>query len=341
MNVASLRWRAEQFLNKIGYASGVLMYHRVVNETRDTWNLCVSPENFAEQMAYLREHTEPTDLTALPRQPRWGRPGKIPLAVTFDDGYRDNLLNAVPILERYEIPATIFVVSDMLGRRREFWWDTLERAILDPAVLPCELTLTIAGEERHFLLSSDTACEVCDLTWRPDYDEPRIARHRLFLDLWNAIVVCDPREQDEIVDALCAWAGCEVAPPDMRLPMTPDDLAGLAGHPLITIGGHTSSHASLPDRGGDAQRKEIEDGRKRLELILGRPINRFAYPYGRFDAVAEKIVLDLGFDVACSTRPAPVTPFSRRSSLPRLQVLEGNRDTFAEWLRGWFPTFAA
>ena len=58
------------------------------------------------------------------------------VAVTFDDGYLDNVVAALPILERHEIPATIFVIGNAVGRTREFWWDALERAILAPRYCP-------------------------------------------------------------------------------------------------------------------------------------------------------------------------------------------------------------
>ena len=76
---------------------------------------------------------------------REGKSQYRPLVVTFDDGYADNLYNAKPLLERYEIPATIFLTSGCIGQNREFWWDELDRMLLQPKTLPRALHLNIDG----------------------------------------------------------------------------------------------------------------------------------------------------------------------------------------------------
>ncbi len=107
----------------------ILLYHRVANAKpgphSNVSGLSVTPEHFEQQLAVLRRRFAPLRLRdLLESPPRFRHPA---VAVTFDDGYADNLHAALPLLERFGIPATFFVTSGMLGGEREFWWDTLER----------------------------------------------------------------------------------------------------------------------------------------------------------------------------------------------------------------------
>jgi O-antigen biosynthesis protein len=111
----------------------ILGYHRVARDPADPHDLAVSPEAFREQLAVIRGRFRPVTLpeiltrsTAAPPSTAGSRsPGSRlrPLAVTFDDGYADVLHEALPLLERFRVPATVFVVSGSVGRR-SFPWDT-------------------------------------------------------------------------------------------------------------------------------------------------------------------------------------------------------------------------
>src|SRR5215467_4451596 len=99
----------------------ILMYHRIAELQSDPWGLAVSPRHFAEHLEVLRRHGQPRPLAqtvkALQRQ---GLPGGRPLVVTFDDGYADNLYNAAPLLDRYDVPATVFLTTGYIDGAREF-----------------------------------------------------------------------------------------------------------------------------------------------------------------------------------------------------------------------------
>src|ERR1700722_15380665 len=91
----------------------VLMYHRIDDPPVDPWGICVSADRFKEQMECLSRLNVACHLNDI--QSRGGR-----VAVTFDDGYADNLYAAKPILERYAIPATVFVISGS-SDQESFW----------------------------------------------------------------------------------------------------------------------------------------------------------------------------------------------------------------------------
>ncbi len=105
----------------------ILLYHRIARGGPDPFRLSVSPANFAEHLQALREVARPIALRTLVDDLKRGALRGGSVAVTFDDGYSDNLHTALPLLEAAGVPATVFALAS--GRGEEFWWDRLARLL--------------------------------------------------------------------------------------------------------------------------------------------------------------------------------------------------------------------
>ena len=103
----------------------ILMYHRIAVPKVDPWGLTVSPERFAEQVQALRARRTILSTDAFVARLRSGDLPHDAVALTFDDGYLDNLRQAKPILEAAGVPATVFLATGRIGTGEEFWWDEL------------------------------------------------------------------------------------------------------------------------------------------------------------------------------------------------------------------------
>jgi hypothetical protein len=134
----------------------ILMYHRVAEVGLDPWGLNVSPDHFAEHLEVIRAYFHPLGLQALLEEHREGKMPVRSVTLTFDDGYADNLYTARPLLERYEIPATVFLITEHLAGGRNFWWDELEWALLHPKRLPERLELKINSSSCEWQLGEAT-----------------------------------------------------------------------------------------------------------------------------------------------------------------------------------------
>ena len=119
----------------------ILGYHRISVAEYDIYDVCVSPENFAAHIQALRQYANPISLTKLVQCLRHGVLPPKSVAVTFDDGYTDNLYVAKPILEKYAIPATVFICTGYMGK--EFWWDELEHLVLTSQADPRALCVKV------------------------------------------------------------------------------------------------------------------------------------------------------------------------------------------------------
>lgn len=308
------------------------MYHRICHEPYDPWAICVSPNAFADQMEVLATTRAAVDLGELAAGDAYSCRGD-KVAVTFDDGYADNLTAALPILERFGIPATVFVVGNAVGRDREFWWDALQRAVLGEHNLPEELTFEFGPGPRTFTLLDGSIATAARPGWFADQAAPRTQRESLFRALWDAIVVLDPDDQDAAADHLLRWAGQPVAPPRSRLPVTADQFAELAAHPLVTVGCHTLDHVSLTDLSPREQQHQITAGRTAIEELAEHPVDRLSYPYGRFDVDSLAAVDNAHIAMACTSVPWPSITREDPRAVPRLQATEMDGDQFRRWLR--------
>ena len=140
------------FVNNIYYKrakkSLILTYHRVYELDYDPYALTVHPRIFEIQMKYLRENYNIIPLSELISQLKEKKIKEDSVIITFDDGYHDNLYNSKPILKKYDIPATFFISAGMIGGKKEFWWDELERIFLTRHTLTYKpLELNINGKK--------------------------------------------------------------------------------------------------------------------------------------------------------------------------------------------------
>lgn len=107
--------------------AAVLLYHRIAEPPVDSWRMAVAPARFAEHIEMIASTFRAQRLDDLVRAADEDRIPSSSVAISFDDGYRDNLYAARPMLERHGVPATVFVVTSYVDSGLDFWWDVLER----------------------------------------------------------------------------------------------------------------------------------------------------------------------------------------------------------------------
>ncbi len=320
----------------------ILLYHRVAALKSDPWGLAVAPGRFAEHLEVLRRHARPMPLGELSQALRDGGLPDRSVVVTFDDGYADNLHNAKPLLERHDVPATVFVASGFVGHKREFWWDELGRLLLRPGALPDILTLSVDGETHRWELGEAAHYTVEEFRrhrgWRAWNTSPT-PRHGLYISLCDLLRPVSEEERQRKLDELRGWV---VGAPERRpyhRPLSSGEIGKLHQGGLVEIGAHTVTHPVLSTLPPAAQRREIAKSKASLEQILGRPVTTFAYPYGKphdYTAETVEIVRRDGFGCACSTFSGVVRRSSDRFRLPRVYVRNWDGERLAQRLGKWF-----
>ena len=210
----------------------ILCYHRIFEPETDPHLLSVSADRFRQQLEVVRRIAQPLDLDQLGVRLKEKTLSRRGVVITFDDGYLDNLENALPILCAANIPATIYIATGPVGSNREFWWDDLERLVLGPGSFPKVVHLQIDGRAAEWNLAGDDAN---DRGWNV-LDEPdeRTPRQRFFCDLHAALRPLAAPRQEEVLNQLRTITDTPVeARPSYRC-MTAAELRVLAAEPLIT-----------------------------------------------------------------------------------------------------------
>ena len=292
----------------------ILCYHRVAEDVDDPFYLCVRPGNFAAHLEELLRSREPStlaDVSVPSRRPR--------VVVTFDDGYRDNLTNALPIAESKGVPVTFFVTSGILGSHDGFWWDRLGTLLRARPPQMGAIDLPVGGRNVRLPLGSSGI--------RADLDAVR--RHLLPLRV---------TEIERVLDAVSEhWQVGSAPPPDAGT-LTPEDLRQLAASETATIGAHTVDHVRLQDRSSQEQQDAIAGSKGALEQSIGRAVPHFAYPFGGrddFDDRSVDAVRSAGFDTACTTIPGTARPSTDPYRLPRRVVMDWGRLRFRVQMQRW------
>ncbi len=320
----------------------ILTYHRVAPSRTDPFGLCVAAERFDAQLKLLRRLAHPLSLPELVARARTGRLPPRAVAITFDDGYPDTVEDALPILERHEVPATVFVCTG-LSPRHEYWWEELTSLLLRPGRLPRRLRYWRDGRERVWELGRDmrygAAAAARHRRWRAFSGTHPTRRHSLFEELWQILRVLPLPARERLMRRLRTWAILPERRTQARArPLWRPEIRALAASPVVEIGAHTVTHPVLARLPADEQWSEIEESKRRLEAVLGSSVQAFAYPYGArgcYTRETAELVREAGFALACSTRPGRVKRRANRFALPRMAVGNWSAAAFRRWLDGW------
>ena len=339
---------ANQQYDAVGMTSGnapiggpvILLYHRVAEPETDPLLLSISRKHFAEHLDVLQRYTRPMSLGALRHAMLEKETPRGAVAVTFDDGYADNLYHAKPLLEAADVPAHVFVVAGSLTTEREFWWDELEHILLHTPKLPQKLSIDMQGQWLHADLGFSVQWTSADIQHHHDWSivrksdpTPRHALYRQLLDLLRPMAA---ELREECLGRMVDWAGHRRGVRDTHRTLNETELHELVEGGCIDVGAHTVTHPVLATLTLSAQDVEIRESKRILERVMDRPVSTFSYPYGtRRDYSSDTVrsVREAGYDCACANYAGPLHQNTDGFQLPRMIVRNGDGETLLRRLR--------
>jgi peptidoglycan/xylan/chitin deacetylase (PgdA/CDA1 family) len=276
---------------------------------------------FEQEMRLVSRHYKIVSLGDAVRRLAEGGPSEPVISITFDDGYQDNYLNAFPILQRYGLPATIFLTTGSIDSREPLWFEKLALAFKKTSLESIDLEIDIP---RRF--------------WMRTEAERLQANGELYQVLRG---LADEQRQQWLSEILARLGGREDRERNDK--MLTWEQTRLMQKNGIDFGGHTVNHPFVsrlqPEQGG----WEISECKRRIEAELQIPVKHFAYPSGREQDVAEwnkKLVQQAGYEAAVSTKWGVNDTDTDRLEMRRGGPWEENPALFAakldwyQWVNG-------
>ena len=284
----------------------ILTYHSVITELLEfnMWTHMLEAV-FEQQMRLLAETAEVVPLGELIRQIRRGRLRRHQVAITFDDGFRNNLTRAYPILKRYGIPATIFLATGHIGSSRLFW--------------PERVAYQFMRTERTDLQIEGLGVLRLDSPISKQASYRALTQHLKLLPQDQLLTAVDQLER--ILGA--PYIASDPLYEEFR-PLTWEDVHDLERGGLISFGGHTVDHAILARLTESQSRQQIIRCKAALDQHLTSKERTWAYPNGSetdFSQMHRMQLLDSGFfDGILTMVPEFVSPNSNVSQLGRMGI---------------------
>jgi peptidoglycan/xylan/chitin deacetylase (PgdA/CDA1 family) len=309
------------FYSGIGH---VLNFHRVgpVNDRVFNRDLSVSPESLENTLKYFRSRK--IDVVSLDechaRITSRNRPGRF-VAFTFDDGYADNLTEALPVFEKYDAPFTVFLSTGFPDHTIVLWWYLLE----DLVVKQDEVRYEDGGHT--YIYRTSTGEEKKEAFWKIRSHIIQSKREELMPRLRNIF-----RTGDE-----------GLLEPTRQMSLSWQQVLELDRHPLATLGAHTMNHYALSRIPEEEVRSEILGSMDRIRVKTGTPVEHLAYPFGILSAAGPRefrIAGECGLKTAYTTESGNILKRHARNlhALPRIEMTEGWADQYLDlYVYGFTP----
>lgn len=296
----------------------IIMYHRVlpvdkINQDYDL-GLAVTLSNFENQIKFLKNNYTLVSMDDFIEKLKNRKKNEFYVTVTFDDGYKDNLDYALPVLKKNNIPATLYITTRFLEKYVWLWWYELKEIINVNKSLNFEYK-----NKKHFYSMHN-----------------KKQKNKTFYILRKLFLNQSINEQLNLLEII---SQSKERKNYSKIFLNANDLKFLNKEPLISLGSHTHNHPNLKNLKKEEKIFDIEKANQILEKLLNKKIKHFAYPYGGKNEASKneyEVAQNLKLNSAVTTRTYPAN-YKRLFSLPRIYVgKNANEKVIRSHLTGFY-----
>jgi len=308
----------------------VLMYHRILPQDdkrtlTEEPGMTVTPETFRQHISILKKYFDIIKLADWAQQKFDNNdPPRRNCAITFDDGWADNFEFAFPILKASNVPATIFLVSDMIGTSEAFWPGRLARLI----------TIISSHYPQHWSHPVLEWLQKNPINYRLSDTLP--TREEISTLIACAKIYSDQEIHDRLThieNVLQLATGNH--PPSL---LNWQQVTEMVNSGLVEIGSHSRNHVRLNEHTpNEILRKEIIDSKDTIEKHIGQQVKTFCFPNGDYCPEALTLVKQ-NYISAVTTKSGWNTNYTDCHLLNRIgihQDIAEDRTSFLARISGW------
>ena len=310
----NMRFGASSRLTNNGKSVPLIFYYHRVCDPEDDFlaspDLVVSKNNFEKQMQFIKEEFNVLPLDVVIGHFKKGkRLSCRDIAITFDDGYIDNYINAYPILKKYSIPATIFITTGYIGSNNLLWWDRLSliiKAMRNTEIKWDDFSSALLTRKLKNILSNKKALKR-SLTPLTDYlksiggDKRETIIHELGKTVLNS----------------------ESFLPRQRIFLSWQEIKEMSGNG-ITFGSHSHTHAILTEIDGESLNRELSLSKELIRENMGVEVKGFSYPDGCLVDRVKGAVIKNGYHYAVQTNRSGTRYLPDIYSIPSKMIKESH-----------------
>lgn len=304
-NKMSSKLLLKKIIARVFLYTGVTIFFRAIHKNKNPIILMyhkVDKDKFDTQMRYLKKNYNVISLYELISTLKSNHTfAKNTAVITFDDGYLDNYRNAYPILKKYGLPATIFVVSGLIGTKKFAWWDKISHSVLE-------------SNKHKLVFVFDRKFIHLDLNTKQKKLEDISFLHKFFSKYTS-------KKRDKAVAKLCNLLDIQGYGNKSAnlLFMNWEQLKEMSRN-NIEMGSHTVSHPFLSNIPSREMFLELNDSKNMIEKKLKMKVNSFCYPSGDMNIDSRVMVKEVGYASACSIRTGIVSRKSDIFALERVGI---------------------
>lgn len=285
----------------------ILMLHRVIPLCRkerinNHLSLEISPQQLENTIKYFIR--KDYDFISFDMLTSWlknnRKTNKKFVIFTFDDGYKDNLDFAYPVLKKYNTPFTIYITNSFPDKSAILWWYIIEDLILK-------------NKKVYYSFSE------CQINFNcSNYRKKEMA----FTNLRSLIERFHAKNMEQELNGFFSRFGYSINKYNCDLTLNWDEISQLSKDPLVTIGAHTLNHYNLNNLTDKQAFHEISESKNLIETKINYKVNHFSYPLGRYGIREMEFVERSSYLTATTTNTANIfyNHIDHLLALPRISI---------------------